>query len=223
MYVDFHAHCTKRGCFIFGNTLNDPEQQFEALMIPKLMSMNCMNFDFRECNFQDEKLNVKDKKGDSRENSGRAAIFRATGCPLSYTFEANYCTGLRVNALWCRYDQINDKKIVKEEPISDMTSQIYRGRKSPIFTPEIYFDTGQSLLLALLDYDQINPVTRLIKKKGETLDEALARIKKEFQKSEERPSFRDFKKKMGLGKKGKKGKKDIGGEAIEESFTKMKL
>lgn len=25
MYVDFHAHCTKRGCFIFGNTLNDPE------------------------------------------------------------------------------------------------------------------------------------------------------------------------------------------------------
>ena len=23
MYVDFHAHCTKRGCFIFGNTIND--------------------------------------------------------------------------------------------------------------------------------------------------------------------------------------------------------
>ena len=24
MYVDFHAHCTKRGAFIFGNTLSDP-------------------------------------------------------------------------------------------------------------------------------------------------------------------------------------------------------
>lgn len=26
MYVDFHAHCTKRGCFIFGNTCANPEQ-----------------------------------------------------------------------------------------------------------------------------------------------------------------------------------------------------
>ena len=23
LYVDFHAHCTKRGCFIFGNTCAD--------------------------------------------------------------------------------------------------------------------------------------------------------------------------------------------------------
>jgi hypothetical protein len=192
------------------------------MMIPKLMAMNCMNFDFRECNFSDEKLNVKDKKGDSRENSGRAAIFRATDCPLTYTFETNYCTGLRVNALACRYDQMQDKKIIKEEPITDMASSIYRGKKSPIFTPEIFFDCGQSLLLALLDYDQINPVSRLIKKKGDTLDEALARIRKEFQKSEERPTFKDFKKKMGLGKKGKKGKKD-NGETVEETMAKMKL
>ena len=47
-------------------------------MIPKLMSMNSVNFDFKACNFQDEKLNIKDKCGTSREGSGRAAIFRAT-------------------------------------------------------------------------------------------------------------------------------------------------
>jgi hypothetical protein len=46
MYVDFHAHCTKRGCFIYGNTLSDPEKNLEAKIIPKLMSLNSVNFDF---------------------------------------------------------------------------------------------------------------------------------------------------------------------------------
>ena len=104
MYVDFHAHCTKRGCFIFGNTINDQNMQHLAMMIPKLMSLNCVNFDFMQCNFSDEKLNIKDASGDSRENSGRAAIFRATDCPLTYTFEVNYATGMRTNTLCSRFD-----------------------------------------------------------------------------------------------------------------------
>jgi len=64
------------------------------------MSMNSVNFDFRQCNFSDEKNNVTDKKGDSRDGSSRAVIFRETGCnPLSYTFESNYATGHRINTL----------------------------------------------------------------------------------------------------------------------------
>jgi len=51
MYVDFHAHCTKKGFFIFGNTLDDKNLQYEAMLIPKLMSMNSVNFDFKQCNF----------------------------------------------------------------------------------------------------------------------------------------------------------------------------
>lgn len=78
MYVDFHAHPVKKGCFIFGNTLDNKSMQYEAMLIPKLMSMNSVNFDFKQCNFQDEKNNIKDKIGTSREGSGRAAIFRAT-------------------------------------------------------------------------------------------------------------------------------------------------
>mmetsp|Transcript_1257 Transcript_1257/g.2274 ORF Transcript_1257/g.2274 Transcript_1257/m.2274 type:complete len:155 (+) Transcript_1257:216-680(+) len=100
MYVDFHAHCTKKGCFIFGNTMSEPESQCDAMLIPKLMSLNSVNFDFRQCNFQDEKNNVKDKNGDSRDGSGRAAMFRELGRhPLTYTFEANYATGHRINTL----------------------------------------------------------------------------------------------------------------------------
>ena len=116
MYVDFHAHCTKRGCFIYGNTLSDPDLQLEAKIIPKLMSLNSVNFDFQECNFQDEKNNIKDKKGDSRDGSGRAVIFREADLnPLTYTFEDNYCTGVRINVMQQRYDIINDKKIIKED------------------------------------------------------------------------------------------------------------
>jgi hypothetical protein len=69
MYVDFHAHCTKRSCFIFGNTLLDPALQTEAMLIPKLMSINSPNFDFSACNFEDGKNNVLDQKGDSRDGS----------------------------------------------------------------------------------------------------------------------------------------------------------
>jgi hypothetical protein len=69
--------------------------------------------------------------------------------------------------------------------VTDITSQIYKGRKSPIFTPEVYFEVGQSLLIALLDYDCINPVTRLIKKKGETLSEAVDKIRRDMNKKDE--------------------------------------
>lgn len=37
--------------------------------------MNCLNFDYVECNFNEKMMNVKDKKdGLSREGSGRVSI-----------------------------------------------------------------------------------------------------------------------------------------------------
>ncbi len=45
-------------------------------------------------------MNCKDKKdGLSREGSGRVAIWKATGIPLSYTLECNYASGKRINTL----------------------------------------------------------------------------------------------------------------------------
>lgn len=98
-YVDIHAHCNKRGCFIFGNTMKDKEKAIEQMLIPKLMSMNSMNFDIKECSFNDEKNNVKDGKGMGRDGSGRAGIFKITELTHCFTLEANYCTGHRVNTL----------------------------------------------------------------------------------------------------------------------------
>ena len=53
MYMDFHAHCSRRGCFIYGNSdENDIEKSVESKMIPKLMSMNSVNFDMMASNFE---------------------------------------------------------------------------------------------------------------------------------------------------------------------------
>lgn len=76
----------------------------------------------------------------------------------------------------------DEKRILKDAAIHDTTSTLYRGRKSPIFSQEVFFDVGQSLLLAILDYDCINPVTRVIKKKGDTIDESIDRLRREFRK-----------------------------------------
>jgi hypothetical protein len=73
-----HAHASKKGCFMFGNHLYG-EQQLQNMLLPKLVSMNSLNFDFVECSFSEKMMNVKDKKdGLSREGSGRVSIYKAT-------------------------------------------------------------------------------------------------------------------------------------------------
>ena len=66
------------------------------------MSINCVNFDLKECNFKDSDNNKKDKKGTTRASSGRATIFRETNSkdvPFCFTLEGNYATGIRINTL----------------------------------------------------------------------------------------------------------------------------
>ena len=107
MYIDLHGHATKRGCFVFGNSMGNPKAAVEQILFPKLMSLNCVNFDIRECGFNDEVNNKKDKKGDSRSASGRATIFRETNSgdvTYCFTLEGNYATGLRINTLQARFD-----------------------------------------------------------------------------------------------------------------------
>jgi hypothetical protein len=47
MYVDFHAHASKKGIFLFGNSL-EGEEQVENVLFARLMSLNCINFDMTE-------------------------------------------------------------------------------------------------------------------------------------------------------------------------------
>ena len=74
MYIDFHAHASKKGVFMFGNALAEAERQTDNITFVKLIAMNCLNFDMNECNFSEKIMNIKDKSGLSREGSSRVAI-----------------------------------------------------------------------------------------------------------------------------------------------------
>ena len=170
VYVDLHAHATKKGCFMFGNSLTG-EQQLNAMLLPKLISMNSLNFDFQECSFADEMMTMKDKKdGLSREGCGRVAILKLTGLANCYTLECNYASGRRINALAPKFNK-DTGQIEPETPITDYRSKHYMdcvGKKgevkkegAPPYSIEIFEDIGKAFCISLLDLYKCNPISRI--------------------------------------------------------------
>ena len=172
-----------------------------------------MNFDLRECNFDDAVNNKKDKKGNSRASSGRATIFRETNggdVPYCFTLEGNYATGLRINTLQPRFDAEEGKRILREDTlVQDTSSAFYKKRKIPIYGSEVFRDVGQAFLVSILDLHGINPLSRLAKAPEEATSEglqaALAKLRKDLKREYQKPSIKSLKSK---GKKTKRGKKE---------------
>ena len=81
LYVDLHAHATKRGCFMYGNHFDNKENQVECMLLPKLVSLNSAHFDFGHSVFSKRNMYMADKRdGDTtKEGSGRVALYKATG------------------------------------------------------------------------------------------------------------------------------------------------
>lgn len=92
-YIDLHAHSSKSGCFIYGNSLPFQEQ-IESLLFTRLISLNSADFDFDACNFTEKNMYMADKSdGLSKEGSGRVAFFKKYNIKHSYTIECNYTKG----------------------------------------------------------------------------------------------------------------------------------
>lgn len=61
------------------------------MLYSKLISLNCISFDYTECGFHEKLMYLKDRRdGTSREGSGRVAIGKACNLVHSYTLEAHY-------------------------------------------------------------------------------------------------------------------------------------
>ena len=79
LYIDLHAHATKRGVFMYGNYFTNVIEAAETMLFPKLMSLNSPHLDFEHCVFSEKNMYTSDKRdGMSKEGSGRVAMHKAT-------------------------------------------------------------------------------------------------------------------------------------------------
>ncbi len=65
-YCDLHAHAAKKGCFIYGNALNDFVMQVESKLYAKVVSMNSLHFEFENCNFSKKHMKARVIDGNNK-------------------------------------------------------------------------------------------------------------------------------------------------------------
>ncbi|XP_077408066.1 cytosolic carboxypeptidase-like protein 5 [Vanacampus margaritifer] len=150
-YVDLHGHASKRGCFMYGNSLPDESQQVENVLYPRLIAVNSPHFDFLGCNFSEKNMYARDKRdGQSKEGSGRVAVHKAIGILHSYTLECNYNTGKALNPIpaACHDNGRATPPLMLTFPIK--------------YTPEIFEQVGRAVAISALDMAECNPWPRLV-------------------------------------------------------------
>lgn len=147
-YIDLHGHVNKRGCFAYGNAL-EGDAAAESYLFARLAALNNPHFDFSACNFTEKNMQTKDKNGESKEGSGRVALYKHTGLPHLYTVEANY----------------NSSRLLGAVPAAagddGRASPPSRGLHPIKYTPAIFNGMGRGLLVAALDLEGRNPWSRL--------------------------------------------------------------
>ena len=85
--------------------------------------------------------------------------------------------------------------------MQDTSSAFYKKRKIPIYGQEVYLDVGRAFCISILDLYCLNPLSRLLKKKGDTLQDALTKIKNDIKRDLSKPSIKSMKKKSKFGAK----------------------
>ncbi|CAF0969548.1 unnamed protein product [Brachionus calyciflorus] len=152
-YVDLHGHAAKRGCFIYGNSIDNENYQLENVLFAKLVAFNTQHFDFDGCNFSVKNMFMKDKReGLSKDGSGRVAMHKILGLIHSYTLECSYASGRSMNTI---------PPAANWNPRNGAISPPLHTDLPPKFLMEHYMDVGKALAIAALDISDTNPHTRV--------------------------------------------------------------
>jgi hypothetical protein len=131
------------------------------MLFARLISLNSLNFDFQECSFSEKLMTAKDGgSGLSREGSGRVGVYKATGLVNCYTLECHYQTGRRINALTPKWNNATHD-VEPERPVTDKNSKFYKDVRTPSYCIDVFEDVGHAVCMALLEWCETNPVSRM--------------------------------------------------------------
>ncbi|NXH70643.1 CBPC5 protein, partial [Hydrobates tethys] len=152
-YVDLHGHASKRGCFMYGNSFSDENDQVENMLFPKLISLNSPHFDFTGCNFSEKNMYAKDKRdGQSKEGSGRVAIYKALG--IIHRPPPRPLARPVLRLLACEGREGDGVQSHQPSPMA-----LPRPRSWPCLLP---WQVGRALAVAALDMAECNPWPRIV-------------------------------------------------------------
>ena len=99
-YFDLHAHNSKKGCFIYGNAIDNFVDQVESNTFCKLVSLNTKFFEEEECTFSTKHMKIKDKFEDlTKEGCARVVMHKLTGIIHSYSLECGLISSNVLNEL----------------------------------------------------------------------------------------------------------------------------
>ena len=186
-YIDIHGHASKKGCFIYGNHFRDMTSKVEAMLLPKLMSLNCANFDFPACTFTEKNMYLKDRHtGAGKEGSGRVSVFKATGLIYSYTLECNFNTGRIVNPVPTPNPSASG--------CGRITPPITTEGLPPVYDPLIYEDVGKAMAVSILDLTESNPWSRISASSCKNLKGVREEIRKFIRQNDERQRLKSTEK-----------------------------
>ncbi|CAM9673358.1 unnamed protein product [Chrysoparadoxa australica] len=176
VYLDLHAHATKRGCFAYGNHHDLLETQVDSQLLPLLMTVQSAHFCYSACNFSKQHMYRVDSgdAGLSAEGTGRVWCGMKGGVAHSFTLECNYNSSREIS------NHVPEVQGCK----SGLASPERKPAQPTRYSPNDWREVGRGFLVACLDMEGLNPWSRLPNSKYRSVARARRFISNELRSNE---------------------------------------